>query len=337
MANNKVSFYTGKLEKYKELSENNKPGAIYFAEEGVIMLNDKEYVRYNPSDAVAEKTIETTVGGITEGTKVEDLRGKSFSELFDTILFPVVGPRVTQENSITWDMQNKTVLLGTNVIKPAAIAYNQGTWHNGDNTTGVYTGGATSITYTYTINGNTYKSPTNSTNTPDLNGVSIYNTLASNIYKVDVSYGDGSVPRDSKGNELPEKQKHAGVISTTRTVNVSVPYYTSVTNQDNESESKELINGVHKATVTLSLTVPEGSSTLPQWFSIPGTITKAEQESPISGKYEDITHLINNDRGWKCQTENRYFNSIEVPYNKYIWNRGARKAVNLKITFNRSK
>lgn len=337
MAENKVSFYKGKLEDYNKVSEANKPGAIYFADEGVIMLDDKEYVRYNPSDEIVDKEIETTIGGITEGTKVEDLKGKSFSELFDTILFPVVGPRVAQENSITWGMQNQTVKLGTNVIKPSAISYNQGIWHNGNGTSSAYTGVANSISYTYTINGNTYKSPTNSTNTPDLNNVSIYNTLASNTYKVDVSYSDGSIPVDSKGNALPEKQKHAGVISTTRTVNVSVPYYTSATNQDTEVESKNLINDVHKATVTLSLTVPEGTSRLPQWFSIPGTITNAEQENPISGKYENINHLINNDRGWKSHIENIEFNGIEVPYTKYIWNGGARKAVNLKITFNRSK
>lgn len=329
--NVKVSFYKGKLENY-----DGTPGAIYFADEGVIMLDDQEYVRYNPSDEVKDKTIETTIGGIAEGTSVAELQGKSFSELFDTILFPVVGPTVGQQNSITWNMENKTVELGSNVIKPSTIAYNQGKWINGDNTESVYTGSPTSITYTYVINNNTYKSPTNSINTPDLNNVTVYNVLASNTYKVDVAYGEGEVPKDSKGNYLPEKQQHASTISSSRTVNVSVPYYTSVTNNNTEKKGA-LIEGVHKATTTVNITVPEGSSTYRQWFSIPGTIVKVEQENLISGKYEDVTHVFNNDRGWKAIAEERNFNGVDVDYNKYIWYGGARDAVKLKVTFNRSK
>ena len=346
MAENKVSFYKGKLENYKTLSEANKNGAIYFAEEGVIMLDDQEYVRYNPSDEIKGKSIETTVGGIKEGTAVSELKGKSFSELFDTILFPVKNPVVNQVNSITWGMQNSTVKLGTSVVKPNAIAYTQGSWANGDGSVSVYTGSPTSITYTYSINGNTYKSPVNSTNTPDLNNVTIYNQLASNTYKVEVAYSEGGIPKNSKGEEITESikagsdkigQVEAGNISTTRTVNVSVPYYTSVAGQLSEKEGN-LIDGVHKASgITVSFTIPAGNSNYPQWFSIPGKITAIEQENSISGKYESVYHLVDKDKGWKYVSDPRSFNGVDIDYNKYIWYGADRDAVKLKVTFNRSK
>lgn len=334
MANNKVSFYTGKLAKYNELSKDNKPGAIYFAEEGVIMLNDQEYVRYNPSDSIKEETIKTTVGGIKEGTAVSDLQGKSFSALFDAILFPVKGPVVAQTNSITWGFNDQKVLLGSAVQLPNKAAYNPGKWINGDDTEGSYTGDGT-IKYAYNINGVQYNSGPNTNNSLPEVGNIIYSVLASNTFTVNVDYEAGDIPKDGNGKEV-EGQISGGKMSITRRVNVSVPYYTSTKNQDTETEGK-LIDDVYKAITTVNITVPEGSSRFPQWFSIPGTVTNAEQENSISGKYENINNLIDNDRGWKSQTEMINFNGIEVPYTKYIWNGGARKAVNLKITFDRSK
>lgn len=334
MAENKVSFYKGPLKKYGELSNSNKEGAIYFANEGVIMLDDQEYVRYNPSDSIKEETIKTTVGGIKEGTAVSDLQGKSFSALFDAILFPVKGPVVAQTNSITWGFKDQKVLLGSVVQLPTKAAYNPGKWLNGDDTEGSYTGEST-IKYSYNINGVSYNSGPNTDNSLPEVGNIIYSVLASNTFTVNVDYEAGDIPKDGNGKEV-EGQISGGKMSITRKVDVSVPYYTSTKNQDKETEGK-LIDDVHKATTTVNITVPEGSSTLPQWFSIPGTVTNAEQESTTSGKYENINHLIDNDRGWKGQPESIDFNGIEVPYTKYIWNGGARKAVNLKITFNRSK
>ena len=333
----KVSFYRGKLEDYGDLNPNIKEGAIYFAEEGVIMLDDEEYVRYNPSKEIVDKEIETTVGGIAEGTKVEDLKGKSFSELFDTILFPVKQPKVKTYNSINWpNISDKNVKLGNAIVVPGKISYNEGLWENGDGSESLYTGEETSITYKYILNGKEYNSTVNSTNTPTLSGVTVYDQLGSNTYTVTVGYAAGDIPKNSKGESIPALQQSAGAIDKTYRVNVLVPFYTSTKNQDSSKEGA-LIPDSYKATATVDITVPDGSNNYKQWFSIPGTIKNIQQENPISGKYEDITHTVDTEKGWKPFKEERTFDGIKVDYYKYVWNGAVRDAVKLKVTFNIGK
>lgn len=335
MANEKVSFYKGKLDDYESLKDK-KSGAIYFAEEGVIMLEDQEYVRYNPSDTIAGKTTETAIGGIAANTKVEDLKGKSFSALFDTLLFPVKQPKVKTRNSITWEKgQTKTVRLGTALIEPSAAIYNPGEWENGNGTFTPFTRPGNKTTYTYNINGKSYDNSSNPTGTPIITGVDKYNKLAANSYKAEVFYLAGGIPVDGNGVEVPEKQESSGTMTSEFTIYVTVPYYTSTT-LGTEKEGDN-IQDVHKAECTAFITIPAGTKTNKQWFSIPGTIKNLQQENPISGKYEDVTHTVGIEKGWKPIKEEKIFSGITIDYNKYVWYGTVRDVVKLKVTFNVSE
>ena len=100
----------------------NKEGNAIQLEDGLYVENLSEEVVTYKTDLSDDTKAPVTIGGISEGTRVSELRNKTFSEIIDTILFPTaVRPLVYPE--LYYSEIPALVEVGEPLIFPEIIYY----------------------------------------------------------------------------------------------------------------------------------------------------------------------------------------------------------------------
>ena len=139
-------------------------------------------------------TVPATVGGITINTSVDTLEGKTFSEMFDQLLFPTINPTAQPVGGASTIISPTGIQeVGTSVNVTLTTTFTQGTWRAGSiaATERDYFGLANNYRF---INGATTINTTDNFYT-----FSNYTViLDSNTFSTQVSYDAGEQPVDSK-------------------------------------------------------------------------------------------------------------------------------------------
>ena len=280
--------------------------------------------KYSSSITPTTITMPNAVGGIAEGTKVSDLNGKTFSELFDDLLFPATNPTYTSPSVSGFILSNATtpVEIGTNIATISAATLNRGEWspyNVQDNDTNLPAAGTVSSTkYSITINGTT------STSLPTSGK---YTTLGNQNYSVTISYNAGPIPKNNKGIEVPALRLNAGEVSATRTINVSCPIFATTVSIGTFTKLNTLKTWSNSAIISPEFTlVAQGdisgtvSERNTQAISIPypsgrNTTVKIEFYNTVSGKWEDNT----NQFALKDNNPTN-INGVSINYRYYYFN-----------------
>jgi hypothetical protein len=86
--------------------------------------------KYNST--LEDVTVTENIGGIKKGTSVNDLKGKTITELFDDLLFPTIIPSADTSTAVTLS-SSKTGLVevGTTVSPALTATYNTGAENSG--------------------------------------------------------------------------------------------------------------------------------------------------------------------------------------------------------------
>lgn len=221
------------------------------------------------------------LGGIPAGTTVAQLKNKTFSQIFDELIFPTVNPT----------FEAPTALLSLKSTSTTPIIQEVGTKGGSVpvsasfNTT--YNPGAIKIagvkkqdrsgdlkaneSFIYINN-----TPTNKTFPTEIPEGSI-------IYKYRAAYAQGPQPLDSKGNKYQTPLPAGTVDSAAVTINGVYPYFT---NKDNNGAFAKLALTTSN---TLSAVKFKAEGPNKHTFKIPAkySLTKVELLNTLSGKYED--------------------------------------------------
>ena len=267
------------------------------------------------------------VGGIAKGTKVSQLEGKTFNEIFDDLLFPSVNPTKGSDPSLsgfTLSSTTSPVEVGTAVSSISAAGLNKGSWSTYNNGL-AYAGDVTSIAYEIKINGETYT---------DIAGLpENYTKLGDQTYKATVNYGKGPTPVNNKGVEVPTMAAPAGSVTATRTKNVTAPWYASTANASAETPvvKQSLIRWKTTAGQmdTGQFTV-QPSGTLPQVFKLPRQMQSLYLKNALNGNMEIISdHFAD----YAETTEKISINGNEITYYVYTYKGSTRGSVTLQAKF----
>lgn len=239
-----------------------------------------EILKYKSALANDIATV-NALGGIPAGTTVAQLKNKTFSQLFDELIFPTVNP--TFENptaSLSLKSTSTTPIIQevgtTGASVPVAESFNTGYNPGAIKIAGVKKqdrGGALDSANSFIYINNT---PTNKTFPTEIPEGSI-------TYKYRAAYRQGPQPLDSKGNNYQTPLPAGTVDSGAVTINGVYPYYT---NKDNISAFAKL--GLTTSnTLSAIKFVAEGPNK--HTFKIPAkyTLTKVELLNTLSGKYEN--------------------------------------------------
>lgn len=239
-----------------------------------------EILKYKSALADDIATV-NALGGIPAGTTVAQLKNKTFSQLFDELIFPTVNP--TFENPIAYLSLKNTYITPiiqevgtTGASVPVAASFNAGYNPGAIKIAGVKKQNRAgdlkpSGTFIY-INNN----PTNRTFPTEIPDGTI-------TYKYRVAYAQGPQPLDSKGNNYQTPLPAGEIYSATITINGVYPYFANKYN--NEAFDKLALT----TSSTLKAVKFKAEGPKKHTFKLPVkyTLTKVELLNTLSGKYEN--------------------------------------------------
>lgn len=223
-------------------------------------------VTYNSSldDAVA--TVEK-LGGISAGTTVAQLSGKTISEVLDSLIFPTIQPTIVAPSaSLSLKVSNiKEVGADGYSVSDFNTSFNRGTIKIGSTLQNQRAGEKSSdVIYA----------------TSEANGIPDKVAAGTTNFYYKVNYAEGPAPLDSKGNPAASYTAlSAGSVTSGACATYGVyPFYANVAN---DSASKLTLTKDLVFTVKLAAEGPNKHV-----VKIPHTITKIEMLNTLSGNYE---------------------------------------------------
>ena len=265
------------------------------------------------------------LGGIPAGTTVAQLKNKSFSQLFDELIFPTVNPTFeapTASLSLKSTSTTPTIqeVGTTGASVPVAASFNTGYNPGAIKIAGVKKqnrGGALNSGSSFIYINNT---PTNKTFPIEIPEGYI-------TYKYRAAYQQGPQPLDSKGNNYQTPLPAGTVDSAAVTIYGVYPYFT---NKDNNGAFAKLALTTYN---TLSAVKFKAEGPNKHSFKLPAryVLTKVELLNTLSGKYENY----GTDKFTK-KTENIEVQGKQVTYAVYTRNdAGFNGESTFNITFNK--
>lgn len=184
----------------------------------------------DPSVATVEK-----LGGINAGTTVAQLTGKSYDEIFDTLIFPTVNPTfVAPTATISLKGYSNTQEVGANA--PTAANFNTGFNQGQILVAGkeqAKRAGALDPENSYILYGSSQELPAKV-------------VKGSMSYKYHAAHAQGPQPKDSKGNDYGTPLAAGSVDSSAVTVTGYIPAYSGLVST--ASITEDVIKGLTKTT-----------------------------------------------------------------------------------------
>lgn len=266
-----------------------------------------EILKYKSALADDITTV-NALGGIPAGTTVAQLKNKTFSQLFDELIFPTVNPTFEAPTAFLSLRSTSTPIIQevgtTGASVPVAASFSTGYNPGAIKIAGVKKqnrGGGLKSSESFIYINNDPASKEFPTEIPE----------GSIIYKYRAAYAQGPQPLDSKGNNYQTPLPAGTVDSAAITINGVYPYFT---NKDNNGAFAKLPLTIYN---TLSVVKFKAEGPNKHTFKIPAkyTLTKVELLNTLSGKYEDYGI----DKFTKT-TENIEVQGKQVSYGVYTRN-----------------
>lgn len=288
-------------------------------------IGDSEY-----ESAIADKTLTTpnAVGGIAKGTKVSDLEGKTFAEMFDDLLFPTVNPTFTAPSaSIAFKSYSSTQEVGA--TGPTSANFTTG-----------YNAGEIKLNGVKQANrGGTL----NSTNSfIYVNGSSSNKTLPTKVtlgkttFNYRAAYNQGPQPKNNKGGNYDSPLAAGTVDSSAITLNGTYPWYASTSDATsvNPVVKQSLVtwNATAGKMSTGQFTV-QPSGTLPQVFKLPRKIDVLQLKNALNGNMENVEEINGVPKDYTESTETINIGGTNVTYYVYTYSGSTRGSVTLLAKF----
>lgn len=254
-------------------------------------------VTYNSGLDTTVATVEK-LGGISAGTTVAQLTGKTISEVLDTLIFPTIQPTVSAPSA------SISLKSGVSDIKEVGAdgyttsdfntSFNRGSIKIG-NTQQAFRAGEKTTDVIYAGS--------------EANGIPAKVTAGTTNFYYKASYASGPQPLDSKGNNATSYTAlpAGSVVSSAKATYGVYPFYANVANT---APSKLPLT---KDTTFTAKLAAEGPNK--HVFKLPHTVTKIEMLNTLSGKYE-VYALENFTTG----TEVIQVQGNNVTYNTYTRN-----------------
>ena len=275
--------------------------------------------------SIEDKTLEmpSAVGGLGKGTTVESLEGKTFSQMFDDILFPTVNPTFTAP---TASIQFKSYTSTKEVGSAAPTASNFTTSYN-----------AGAITLNGVKQNNRGGAIDSDNSFIYVNGDADNKTLPAKVslgattYKYRASYSEGPQPKDNKGNDYDAPLAAGYVDSSAVTLNGTYPWFASTASASAENPvAKQSLVAWNSTAGSMSTGNFElqPSGTLPQVFKLPRKISTLQMLNTVSNKMETIGLGDYNET-----TETINIGGVDVTYYVYTYKGAVRGSVTLSAKF----
>lgn len=350
-----LKFYRGLEASYN--AGTHADGIYFCTDTGKIMLNGKQYggssaktvadvtleesvlkVKYTDSSSEeldlsvlggtytseiedTELEMPSAVGGISKGTTVGDLNGKTINQMFDDLLFPTVNP--------------------TYVAPSASIAFKSYATLQKVGSTGPTEGNFTTGYNAGAINVNGVKQADRGgalkegesfiyvNNTPSSTELPATLALGNTTFKYRASYEAGPQPKDNKGNNYGTPLAAGTVDSAAITVNGTHPYYASTATAGQLTEQPLLgWNAAAGQMTTPRFVLQPHSAAAKQMMKFPRKLTQLQMLNTVSNQMEVVSFS-----DWSESSATESTNGVETTYYTYEYSGSDRGSVTLIAKF----
>lgn len=223
------------------------------------------------------------LGGIEQGTRVDQLKGKSINEILDMLIFPTT-VRDLVYPQLYYEFTSKLVEVGTANLNPTLTFIK--------NDAGEETSREETLFY----------------NDSPLEELIVYDKIGIYKYKGVVQYAAGEYLIDNKG-EVTEKRIEAGSIETSSSVTATYPWYAGNTDSTNKQSLIPFNQSSGIITISLSgravIKLPGSNSSL-QSFKVNGGLGYLDVD--LTG-WEESTEQLN-DYTYKVWTKKDSYSSL---------------------------
>lgn len=273
--------------------------------------------------AIDDKTLTTpnAVGGIAKGTKVSALEGKTFSEMFDELLFPTVNPTFTAPSaSIAWKNYSATQEVGA--AGPASANFTIGYNAGAINLNGVKQanrgGSHDSASSFIFVNGD-------AENRTLPEAVALGNTT----FAYRAAFAEGPQPKNNKGGDYSSPLAAGTVDSAVITLNGTFPWYAS-TAAAGQLTKQSLVawNATAGAMSSGEFTVQPHTADAPQMFNLPRKAASLQMYNTVAKAFETVALS-----DWTETSATEEINGVSHTYYTYSYNGEARGLVKLIVKF----
>ena len=272
---------------------------------------------------IADKNLTTpnAVGGIAKGTKVSALEGKTYSEMFDDLLFPTVNPTFTAPTaSIAWKNYATTQEIGS--AGPTSANFTTGYNAGAINLNGVKQanrGGThdTANSFVY-VNGDA----TNKTLPTKL-------ALGATKFKYRAAFGEGPQPKNNKGGDYSSPLAAGTVDSAEISVNGTYPWFASTATAGSlTKQSLVAWNATAGAMSSGEFTVQPHTAAAPQMFKLPRKASSLQMYNTVAKAFETVALS-----DWTETSASETINGNTQTYYTYSYKGDARGSVKLIVKF----
>ena len=272
---------------------------------------------------IADKNLTTpnAVGGIAKGTKVSALEGKTYSEMFDDLLFPTVNPTFTAPTaSIAW--KNYATVQEVGSAGPTSENFTTGYNAGAINLNGVKQanrGGThdTANSFIY-VNG-------------DANNKTLPTTLAlgATKFKYRAAFGEGPQPKNNKGGDYGSPLAAGTVDSAEISVNGTYPWFASTATAGSlTKQSLVAWNATAGAMSSGEFTVQPHTAAAPQMFKLPRKASSLQMYNTVAKAFETVALS-----DWTETSASETINGVSQTYYTYTYKGSARGSVKLIVKF----
>lgn len=238
-----------------------------------------EILKYKSALADDIATV-NALGGIPVGTTVAQLKNKTFSQLFDELIFPTVNPTFEAPTAYLSLKSTSTPIIQevgtTGASVPVAASFNTEYNPGAIKIAGVKKqnrGGDLKSNESFIYINNAPASKEFPTEIPE----------GSVIYKYRAAYAQGPQPLDNKGNNYQTPLPAGTVDSNPIAIYGVYPYFT---NKDNNEDFAKLALTIYNNLSAVKF-VAEGPNKHAFKIPVKYTLTKVELLNTLSGKYEN--------------------------------------------------
>lgn len=350
-----LKFYRGLEASYS--STTHADGLYFCTDTGKIMLNGKQYggssektvkdvtleesvlkVTYTDSSSEeldlsvlggtytseiedTELEMPSAVGGISKGTTVGDLNGKTINQMFDDLLFPTVNPTyVVPSASISFASYSTLQKVGS--AGPTEDNFTTGYNPGAINVNGVKQanrGGAIKEGESFIYVNN---DPANKTLPATL-------ALGNTTFKYRAAYEAGPQPKDNKGNNYGTPLTAGTVDSSAITVNGTHPWFASTATAGTLTEQALISwNASAGQMTTPRFVLQPHSAAAKQMMKFPRKLTQLQMLNTVSNQMEVISFS-----DWAESSATESTNSVETTYYTYEYSGSDRGSVTLIAKF----
>lgn len=260
------------------------------------------------------------VGGIAKGTKVSQLEGKTFNEIFDDLLFPTVNPTYTAPSaSIAFKNYSNTQEVGSAgpTVDNFTVGYNAGAInlngvkqanrggaHDSANSF-IYVGNASNITLPTTV------------------------SVGTTTFKYRAAFGEGPQPKDNKGNDYSSPLASGTVDSGALSLNGTFPWFaTTVTAGTLTKQSLVAWNTTAGNMSSGEFTVQPHTASSPQMFKLPRKAASLQMYNTVAKAFETVALS-----DWTETSASESINGVSQTYYTYSYKGDARGSVKLIVKF----